>query len=332
MRYRRIIHWLIKYGIPLLLVGLLYWKVDALMVIRILRAIQTGPLLGTIPVFLMIMFFQALRWEIVCRQLKMRISIGTLFEIHFISWFTGSLPLSGTAALTKVMYLKGVGVQTGKAAVSVVAEKVIDILGVILFAGFGLIYLPAGIGSSYRWILAILFILAGLLFLLGRMGGYTGAKAFLSRIVHQRLQKIAGDFESDLGCFSASLNAKVVLIYFSLTVIIGILRSAAFFLLAISLGIHISFLLALSVRSIVGVVNMIPVSVSGLGTRDAVLIAVLPYFGVSMEAVLSLGLVAFLWTVASKLTGVVFWLHRPLPVISKQGMPSENVLEKEKIG
>jgi hypothetical protein len=36
--------------------------------------------------------------------------------------------------------------------------------------------------------------------------------------------------------------------------------------------------------------------------------------GVSKEYALALGFVAFLWTLCSKFTGIIFWFKRPLPL------------------
>jgi hypothetical protein len=61
---------------------------------------------------------------------------------------------------------------------------------------------------------------------------------------------------------------------------------------------------------------VIPVSISGLGTRDAILLFALPLAGVSKEAAIALGFLAFLWTIGSKFSGVIFWFKHPLPTSS----------------
>nr|MBC8392281.1 flippase-like domain-containing protein [Deltaproteobacteria bacterium] len=94
---------------------------------------------------------------------------------------------------------------------------------------------------------------------------------------------------------------------------IGLLRSLVLYILAISLNIYVSFGLIVACRALIGIANVIPVTISGLGTRDAILLLTLPLAGISKEAALALGLIAFLWTIGSKFSGVLFWLQRPLP-------------------
>ena len=124
---------------------------------------------------------------------------------------------------------------------------------------------------------------------------------------------MAHSLEVNLTEFWSSFNLGFFCIMLALSILIGLLRSLVLYLLALSLGMHLAFSLVVACRALIGMANVIPISISGLGTRDAILLLTLPLAGVSREAAISLGLAAFLWTVCSKFSGVVFWLKRPLP-------------------
>ena len=101
-----------------------------------------------------------------------------------------------------------------------------------------------------------------------------------------------------------------------ISIAIGLLRAFVLYVLAVSLHISASFGIIIACRAIIGLVNVIPITISGLGTRDAVLLLMLPLAGATREGAIALGLAAFLWTIGSKFSGVFFWLNCPLPLKS----------------
>ena len=139
-------------------------------------------------------------------------------------------------------------------------------------------------------------------------------KTFLNRYLGNRLKAIGGNLETILTELWANFDLNAFYQQVLLAIAINLLRAMVLFVLAVSLGINVSFVQALICRSLIGLVNFIPISNSGLGTRDAVLLMVLPLWGISQNAAIALGLTAFLWTVFSKAAGVIFWFKYPLPI------------------
>ena len=62
------------------------------------------------------------------------------------------------------------------------------------------------------------------------------------------------------------------------------------YFIGLSLGINISFLIFLAVMPIATLVGYIPITISGLGTREAVLIGLMGLFAVESTKVLSMSL------------------------------------------
>ena len=128
------------------------------------------------------------------------------------------------------------------------------------------------------------------------------------------------NLEADLAGFWAGFNLQFLGLIIGISIAIGLLRSLVLYLLAISLNIYVDFGLIVACRALIGIVNVIPISISGLGTRDAILLLTLPLSGVPKEAAIALGFAAFLWTLCSKFSGIVFWLKHPLPSDSIRAM------------
>jgi uncharacterized membrane protein YbhN (UPF0104 family) len=132
----------------------------------------------------------------------------------------------------------------------------------------------------------------------------------MERFSVRRFGKRAPDLASILSDFRKSTGIGMGLAHLLLIVAIGLLRGTILFVLALCLGLDVSFGLMVACRSLVGLVNIVPISISGLGTREAVLLLILPLWGITTEAAVALGFLAFLWTVLTKLSGVAFWLKR----------------------
>jgi hypothetical protein len=74
------------------------------------------------------------------------------------------------------------------------------------------------------------------------------------------------------------------------SVVAQILPGISVFLLAIALGIDISFVLAISVTGAILLISMVPVSLAGWGVREAGFLVILVPLGAPSEETLILGI------------------------------------------
>lgn len=85
--------------------------------------------------------------------------------------------------------------------------------------------------------------------------------------------------------------------------------------MAATLGVPVRFGYVLLIMPIVTLVELVPVSVSGLGTRDAVVIYFFSFVGVgSAQAVGFSVAYVLIGTYLTALAGFLFWLRRPVPL------------------
>ena len=262
-----------------------------------------------------------IRWWLICRRLQIGGSFKGLFQIYYISWFLSAFPLVGIAPLAKLFYLKQEGKPAGMASVSIILDKLADIFGLVIFGLFGLVYLPQSLFKiSCLWSIFAVAMLAVMILLMFGSKIWPTVLGFLEHYTNKRLQKFGRGLQADLKGFWSRFDLGFFLLILIISIAIGIIRALVLYLLAISLNISANFGLIVAVRAIIGIVNIIPITISGLGTRDGILLLTLPLAGVTKEAAIALGLLAFLWTICSKFSGVFFWLKRPLPLDSVRGV------------
>jgi len=90
-----------------------------------------------------------------------------------------------------------------------------------------------------------------------------------------------------------------------LTIVIWLLKFVALFLLSKALRIDIPLWFVLSIGAIGVIVSLLPLSVSGLGTRDAVFIFLLSFYGIPAECGVAL---SFLFLTYGILSIVIAWV------------------------
>ena len=305
---------LLRFLGPVIFILLFVRVVDTNTTLGILKEIRLDMALVSIILFPIVNAALTIRWWLICRRLELEVSLDWLFQITYISWFLSALPLVGVSPLSKLLYLKADRKPAGLSVVSIACDKLFDILGLMVFGLFGLIYFPRDLfEETYVWIMLVVVALSILMLLLFGTKIWSFIIQFFKRYTGKRLQKIGSNLEENLKGFWLNFNVRFFILILGISIAIGLLRSLVLYTLAAALGINVGFWLIVACRAVIGIVNVIPISISGLGTRDAVLLMTLPLAGVSKEAAMALGFLAFVWTMGSKFSGLFFWLKRPLP-------------------
>ena len=81
------------------------------------------------------------------------------------------------------------------------------------------------------------------------------------------------------------------------------LAAAMYLSAALALGLEIHFVTLLWIVSLVYFIHMVPLTISGLGIREGVLVFLLPYFGVDPTDALAFSLIVFGFTLSIGLLG-----------------------------
>jgi uncharacterized protein (TIRG00374 family) len=312
-----IISWkkLIKLLGPLLFVFFLIRVVDLNKTLNLLKSIDLPSVLLSILFFPLLMYLRTLRWWMISRQLKLEIPFYRLFQINYIAWFLGNLPVGGMSAVSKFLYLKDEGITASRAFISLTLDKIFDIGGLVILGFYALYYLPTSlVAAKIPWI----FILAtGLFLIIGLASGkkiWRGSKRLLGRYLNKKMRQVGSNLENDLILFWSASGLPFFVKIIALSVAIGILRSLVMYILAHAIGLSVSFGFMIACTGLIGLANIIPISISGLGLREAVLLLTLPLIGYSREAALALGFAVFLWTILFKFSGIYYWFKSPLPL------------------
>lgn len=300
----------------LILLALLLWKLDPSQVFSVIK--RTAPSFLVLAILLNIpqIFIKALRWRFLMLAQGIRYSAINSALSYFGSIFIGLLTPGRLGEFVKTIHVShDCGIPAPRAFPSVLVDRLFDLYALLLFGATALL------GGSQQKNKALLFAESALLLIVPMI-------AILHQATFQKIQAWAmragkfgrkffgeGSWLQELRNFLLTLRWSHVLVASILTSIAYAIFFEQCYLLAIGLGMNIAFLKICFAVSLGSLVTLIPISISGLGTREAVMIAYLGRAGISPELSLGYSLLVFVtFYVAGGLIGAIAWFIKPVPL------------------
>jgi len=283
--------WLPIVGIILFIYIL--WKVNVLNVI--IEIFEANVFLLVVSFFLVVLGLvtQTLKWFVIARKQKINVGFAEAFKINFISNFYGFITPSKVGSVIRAEYLKKYNGNIGKGLCNFVLDKILDTSSVIFIVIlFSFIFkdkfdVPIGVFTS----MFLGFILLTLFFINKKRSKFV-LGVFYRRFIPEKMKDRAkGTFES----FYENIPAKRYFVFFFLLNLVNwIVIYSVSYVIALSLGIDVPFIYFLAIMPIGTLVAMIPVSINGLGTREAVLISLFGLFEISATKIVSMSILTLL--------------------------------------
>jgi glycosyltransferase 2 family protein len=254
------------------------------------RAVQW--LVAAVIVWFAGILLSALRWQRVLIAFDMHVPLRTLFSYYLASLFVSNfLPSTVGGDVLRVTRLSAIEGETPRSFASVVLERLTGwvVLPVLTLTALavnpGLRHL--GTASRVAFLVAVvtLALLGGILFaaahpsLGGRLTSTEGWRRFTGAI-HLGL----GEFRHRPGL---ALEVMTTSFAYQLAVML-----AAFFA-ADSLGLGVSWTAILAFMPAVAIVQVLPITIGGLGVREGALVLFLHPLGVTTQHAIALGLLVY---------------------------------------
>ena len=254
-----------------------------------------------------IILLSNIQWQILLKKQKIRVSFWYSIKNMFIGYFYGFISPGGIGAYTRALYLQHESKSPLPKCISnIIIFNTLDYITLLLFGAVGAIFLSSKFHYLFFVIIIVLSIVFALFFFFfnKEKSKIIFIKLVKSRIfstVKDRLENSIDSFYEDLPKF------RDVLIPFSLSIIGWILRFTELFLISKLFGFDIPFFYFILILAVANVISSIPISIYGLGTREASLISLFTIFNVVAEDVVSLSLFWFavIWLTPSIFGAIV---------------------------
>lgn len=275
---------------------------------------------GNIPFFIFslilllpLLYIKVLRWRWILKDLNIDLSQKDALKYYMIGLFAGAATPGQLGEFIKTVYLSKKGYPGGASFFSILYDRIYDIIALAFMMFFGLAIL-SGYEQSELWlyILASIAILFLIFFLFsGKFRKFLIIDIFkyiLPAGIKARLKEF--DISKDINKYQ--LKRSTLIVSFILTMLAYGVVFYRYYLLLLTLNLHPPFGTWFGGVTLATFVALIPISISGIGTRDAVLIGILGTAGISPERAVAFSFLILLLMVFNGVVGLFFWMKNPI--------------------
>jgi glycosyltransferase 2 family protein len=315
LRSRRARAWFvfaIKLTAGISLVGFLLWHYDLRSTFKLIRRERPMLFLATVALYVASQAMSAFRWQLLAALNGLSGRYSDYFAYYFIGMFTNVFVpgLVGGDAL-RALYLGRRHKQIGQAFASVLADR-----GIGLLTLFWLAAIAALCTNRVRLPVPVLRV--------------TLAAAAISLLVYLAAPLIANlvtrtdRFNRLLAPLVPYLDRPIALTpAIALSALLQLSLATCQYLLGIGLGLDIALATFILIVPITNVIASLPITINGLGMREASYLVLLGIAGVGKDKAVALSILYFAATLAGGFTGVVPFVLTPMPAAALSKSPRE---------
>jgi len=237
-----------------------------------------------ISLFFMILL-KSLRWKTALDKHGILYPFRKVFAINVIASFWGLITPGKLGELSKILYLQKDNHTLTKSSVTIVLDRLYDILMMVFFGIISLVYFfsffKSNLNIIYIFIMAITFILGSLLFFKKRFWQVI-KKLLIFFLPKEKYNNVVHEwsvFKADFIIIFSTTFFKML--FYS--IVAYLFYFIQINIIAIGFNIEVSFIYLGLCSTLAGLISLIPISISGLGTREAVFIFFLSQISISSE-------------------------------------------------
>lgn len=300
----------------LVILVILLWKIDLNRVLTVMKTADPSLVMIAVVLNLPQIGLKAVRWRRLLKSQNISYPLSSAMLSYFGSIFVGLLTPGRLGEFIKAWHVHhDCEVPTARAFSSVLADRLFDLYALLLFGGAALLSKTVG----HQTTTLAVFAGAATVLILPLMAFLHNTAFRKMRDIGMRLGKIGGKLFADgswllnLRSGLKELSTPAVLGSIGITACAYALFFLQCYLLALAVHLNAGFLQTSFAVALGSLVTLIPISISGLGTREAAVMAYLGSVGVSPDAGLGYSLLVFVtFYVAGALFGAVAWWIKPV--------------------
>ncbi len=290
--------------------------VDRSQLLAALRQAEPLPLIAAYLVPLPAILLRVARWRILLGEEGRHLGFRELTTLYAQSIAVGVLTPGRVGELAKAAAVTRRGVAVGSATWSAVLDRAADLGFLAVLAGVALgLPLARRLEGGVPLALAAAGLAGGAAaaWLLGASGrGARWRRAWVERLAPDR----SGAPERPRARVAAPSAAAACAL---LTAASWALTYAANFLYCRALGLPVGYLEIAAISAVCSLVASLPLSIAGIGTRDAALLALLAPLGVSPAQAVALAALMLSNTLfVGAASALAFWVPRPAAAVDPQ--------------
>ncbi len=305
MTMKALLNILKKYS-PILGVILFICIIITIDIDRLFSIVRTSDLMYIVVCVLLapiIIFMLALRWQLILRALKIKYRFIYTCRSLMKGALMGEITPGKLGELIRARFLSSeTSCSPGKALFSVIIDRIYDLFILTILVVISSLVLMRNYAIDLP--LTIIITLSAVFCIsLAIFMNENTSRLILSPVfrflIPDNYKSAAGlhfsEFYNGIKSMNKNTHAKCL----ALSIAIWLLKLSAIFVLSKALGIEIPFWFVLCSGSIVVIVSLLPISVSGIGTREAIFIFFLSFYDISAVFAVALSFLYFMFGILS---------------------------------
>jgi len=300
--------WSLRIIGPVIFLLLLFFKIDIKETISFLS--QTNLLyvaVATFLIFPLTMLLRAYKWWRLLKLYGIECSYSKALYLYYLGLSANIILPASLGSFSKAAFLKKDGYPLGTSFITIFFDKITELTAIVIILGLSYFGLPEVLLPFTRKI----FLGIGIIIV-------------LALVFRKPLQKLWGKTyarmkgKEGVGVDSSNNNSPgnnlSIWEFLKLSILgIGVKMGdySLIYLCALSLQIHMKFLDLLICSNIFALLSHIPITVSGIGIRDATFVFLFPLFGSNVTSAASLSILLFLLTTLLQLGGFLLLVKYP---------------------
>jgi glycosyltransferase 2 family protein len=303
--------WLIRLIGPALLLIFLA-SADREEMLSVLAGARPWPIVLSLLLMPPFILIKAWRWKLILRELGLYIALWPAALLYTIGLYLATVTPGQAGDLVKAWYLRDQGQPLGAALFSIVLDRLFDLLVMGLVAACGIFAFWNLLPNRGAQGVAAALLVGGVvvaLVLFAARGPREWLFARATPLLPRRLSGLVEGLREQISQLHLRPGALALLILASL--LSAFFTFYRVYLLFVSIGVVVPLLAFVAMTAMVALVQVLP-SIAGIGTRDALLIALLALYGYSAEQALSLSALLLLLNIEHILVGFLLSLRYPI--------------------
>jgi len=252
-------------------------------------------------------------WNYIKRKQGIKYNLKDSFLMYCSGIYVGTLTPGRMGEVIKALYLKKDGYSMGRSLVSIALDRISDLVSLVAFILLSSLFFITVFQKQILILVLgiIIFILLFVIFLKIGLIKWFLKKMFYVFIPEKYRKSWKINFQDFIDDFKI-YKLKNYIIIFLISILSWFFYYLQTYILSKAINIDVPFLyLAITVTT-AGLITLIPISVAGIGTRDAALILLLAPFSILREQAILFSALILLMSLFAALVGLTCWLYRPI--------------------
>jgi len=280
-------------------------------------------LLIAFPFVIPAVIIKAIKWKLVVNQFDKKFPLIESLKIWLIGLFFGAVTPGRFGDFIKTFYLKNRGVHFGTSLSTIFVDRVMDILSLVFLSTLGsffIFFIFKRLDISLY-----LFFLGGILLVIILLLSRKKSMLFFARPIfnymvptkHRRSLKAGfNDFYHSLSVLRN--RKKIIFVVFALSLFSWLISYVQGLYIFKSFGVDVPFIYLVTFASTEVLLSLLPISISGFGTREFVLVTLFSLIGITPEVAISFGFISLFFTLLTAFSGLLIWLVKPFKIDFKK--------------